>query len=63
MNPEDELAFRVTDSVGYTIAGALLGWAIVTGLNKTTPLRSPWWLGIAVGAALTSAAQWHKERL
>lgn len=58
----DELTQRVTDDVGYAVAGALLGWAITAGLNKTTPLRPPWWLGIAVGAAIGSAAQWSKEK-
>lgn len=59
----DDLTRTVTDAVGYQLAGALFGWAIVASLNKLTPLRPPWWLGVAVGAAVGSAAQWHKENI
>lgn len=59
----NSLVCSVTDAAGYALAGALFGALIVGAVDRYTPLKPPWWVGLAVGSAVGASAQWHKENM
>lgn len=52
---------HVANEVSRALIGALAGAAIVWFLDRYTPLKPQWWIGVAVGAAVAASYEWKQD--